>query len=168
VGYPTFAPGDPDRLAIEVLAEILGGQGGRLGGELGEDRSLSCRTRARAAGQAAPGYLAVALTCAPPRLDAAVATVRAAFARVAAAGVTPEEVSRAARRLIGVRAAALRTRTAVADALVRDEGNGLPMLSYRRTPAALARIGADDVARAARRALDPRREVIAVVTGTGK
>ena len=28
VGYPTFAPGDPDRLALELLAEILGGEGG--------------------------------------------------------------------------------------------------------------------------------------------
>ena len=81
--------------------------------------------RARPAARS-PGYLAVAVTCAPPRLDAAVAAVRAAFARVVAAGVTPDEVSRAARRLIGARAAALRTRTAVADALVRDEGYGLP------------------------------------------
>jgi predicted Zn-dependent peptidase len=94
--------------------------------------------------------------------------VRAAFARVATGGVTPDEVTRAARRLIGARAAALRSRTAIADALVRDEARGLPMLSFRRYPAVVARIGADDVARAARRILDPNREVIAVVTGTGK
>ena len=52
---------------------------------------------------------------------------------------------------------------AVADALVRDEADGLPMLTYRRVPAALARVAAADVARAAQAVLDPRREIIAVV-----
>jgi hypothetical protein len=37
------------------------------------------------------------------------------------------------------------------------------MLAYRRTSATLARVTAADVARAARAALDPRREVIAVI-----
>jgi hypothetical protein len=52
---------------------------------------------------------------------------------------------------------------AVADALVHDEGYGLPMLAYRRVPAAFARVTAADVTRAAQAVLDPRREVIAVV-----
>jgi predicted Zn-dependent peptidase len=82
-------------------------------------RSLP-RERARRRRRRA-GYLAVSVTCPPARLDAAVSAVRAELARVASAGVTPDEVNRAARRVIGARAAALRTRMAVADALVRDE-----------------------------------------------
>ena len=89
--------------------------------------------------------------------------VRGALARIPSAAITAEEVSRAAGRLIGARAAALRTRMAVADALVRDEADGLPMLAYRRVPAALAHVAAADVARAAQAVLDPRREIIAVV-----
>jgi len=46
---------------------------------------------------------------------------------------------------------------------VRDEADGLPMLSYRRAATALASVGPADVARAAQAVLDPRREVIAVV-----
>jgi zinc protease len=167
VGYPTFASGDPDRLPMELLAEIVGGEGGRLASALGDDKTLAYRASARAARAAEPGYFAVQLTCAPPRMEAAVAAVRAALARVAAGGVTAEEVSRAARRLVGARAAGLRSRTAIVDALVADEARGLPPLAYRRDALAIARVGADDVARAARRALDPRREVIAVVAGTG-
>jgi zinc protease len=166
VGYPTFAPADPNRQPIEVLAEIVAGEGGRLASALSDERTLACRTGARVAPPAAPGYLAISVTCPPARLDAGVAAVRAALAQVASAGVTPDEVSRAARRLVGARAAALRTRMAVADALVRDEGWGLPMLTYRRTPAALARVTAADVARAAQAALDPRRQIIAVVHPT--
>jgi hypothetical protein len=62
----------------------------------------------------------------------------------------------------------LRSRTAIAHALVVDEARGLPPLAYRQEATALARLRADDVARAARRAFDPTREVIAVITGAGR
>jgi zinc protease len=163
VGYPTFAPGDAGRLPVEVLAEALGGEGGRLAAAFAGERTLACRASARVPGGAAPGYLAVTVTCPPAGLDAAVTAVRAAIARVPSAGITPEEVSRAAGRLIGARAGALRTRMAVADALVRDEADGLPILAYRQVPAALAHVAAADVARAAQVVLDPKREIIAVV-----
>ena len=163
MGYPTFVAGDAGRLPVELLAEVLAGEGGRLAAAFSDDRTLACRASARVPGAAAPGYLAVTVTCPPARLDAAVTAVRAAIARVASVAITPDEVNRAARRLIGVRAAALRTRMAVADALVRDEAYGLPMLAYRRVPAALARVAAADVARAAQPVLDPKREIIAVV-----
>ena len=97
VGYPTFAPGDPNRAAIEALGEILGEDGGRLAGALGDNRP-ACLARARVAAPGAAGYLAVSVTCPPARLDAAVAAVRAALGRVAAEGVTPDEVTRATRR----------------------------------------------------------------------
>jgi hypothetical protein len=79
-----------------------------------------------------------------------VAAVRAALGRVAADGVTPDEVTRATRRLTGARAATLRTGAAIADALVSDEALGLPMLAYRRNTAALATVAAPDVVRARR------------------
>jgi zinc protease len=162
VGYPTFGPGDPNRAAIEALVEILGEDGGRLAAALGDNRP-ACVARARVAAPGAPGYLAVSVTCPPARLDAAVAAVRAALGRVAAEGVTPDEVTRATRRLTGARAATLRTGAAIADALVSDEALGLPMLAYRRDTAALASVAAPDVVRAARAVLDPKREVVAVV-----
>jgi predicted Zn-dependent peptidase len=163
IGYPTFAPGDARRLPIEVLAEVLAGEGGRLTAALADERAMACRIAARVPAPTAPGYLAVAVTCPAARLDGAVAALRGALARVTAAAVTPDEVNRAARRLIGARAATLRTRMAVADALVRDEADGLPLLTYRQAPATLARVAAADVARAAQTVLDPKREIIAVV-----
>jgi predicted Zn-dependent peptidase len=72
-------------------------------------------------------------------------------------------VGRAARRRAGAQALDLRGPVAIADALALDEAYGLGLMSYRQIPAALARVTADDVARAARRVLDPKREVIAVV-----
>ena len=163
VGYPTVAPGDPDRAALEVLAEILGGEGGRLKGALRDDKLLAHDVSVSAAGPIEPGYLSAAVTCAPARVDGVVAAVRSAFARVAASGVEAGEVSRAARRLGGGRAVGLGSRAAVAAALAIDAAYGRDLYAYRTYPATLARVTADDVARAAKRVLDPQREVVAVV-----
>jgi predicted Zn-dependent peptidase len=110
-----------------------------------------------------PGFLSVALGCPPARVDAAVAAVRAVLARVAADGVTADEVARAARRRAGALALGLSGPVAIADALALDEAYGLGLMSYRQVPAALSRVTAAEVTRAARRLLDPKREVIAVV-----
>ena len=60
VGYPTFAPADPNRPPIEVLAEILAGEGGRARGARSPTSARwpagparACRARGR------PGYLAI-------------------------------------------------------------------------------------------------------------
>ncbi len=163
LGYPGAPARDPDRLAAEVLAEILSAEGGRLKSALGGASPLAYRVEAFAARGVDPGFVAVSMACPPARVDAAVAAVRTALARVATAGVTADEVSRATRRRAGEQALGLRGRAAIADALALDEAYGLGLMSYRQVPATLARITADDVARAARRFLDPRREVIAVV-----
>ena len=83
VGYPTFAAGEPSRLPVEVLAEVLGGEGGRLAAAFADERTLAAGRTPACRAAAAPGYLAVTVTCPPARLDAAVAAVRAALARVA-------------------------------------------------------------------------------------
>jgi predicted Zn-dependent peptidase len=110
-----------------------------------------------------PGELSVAVTCTPAAVDGVVAALRGALAAVAANGLDPEAVGGAARRLAGARALALRSPSAIADALALDEAYGFPVMSYRRVPAALAAITAGDVNRAARRFVDPQRETIAVV-----
>jgi predicted Zn-dependent peptidase len=166
IGYPTFPPNDPSRMAADVLADVLVGEA-RLAAALRDDRTAGCRASLRAGAPGAAGTLAVAVTCAPAALDGAVEAVRAELARVATQGVTPDEVSRATRRLTGARAATLRTGMAVAHALATDEAQGLPMLSYQRGVSALAAVTAADVTRVARVVLDPRREVIAVVRPPG-
>ena len=169
VGYPTFGPADPDRVVMEVAAELLAGREGRLAVALRQDTAgtLGCRASGRAATGVEPGYLAITLSCPPGRLDAAIAVARAELTRLATEAAPADEVSRTARRLGGARALALGTRAAVADALALDEARGLAPLAHRQHAAALLRVGAADVTRAARRAVDPKREVVSVVAGAG-
>ena len=162
LGYPGAPVRDADRAALEVLAEVLNARGGPLERGLAATPNVY-RFGASAATGVDPGELAVTVACAPASVDAAVAALRAALAEVAANGVAAAEVERAARRLGGLRALALRGEAAIADALATDEAYGLPLMTYRQLPAALARVTAPDVARAARRFIDPKRETIAVV-----
>ena len=162
LGYPGAPLRDADRPALEVLAEVLRARGGPL------DRGLAAtpnvyRFGAASAAGVEPGQLAVSLACAPAAADAAVAALRATLAELAANGAPAAEVERAARRLAGERALALGAEAAIADALATDEAYGLPLMSYRQVPSALARVTATDVSRAARRFIDPKRETIAVV-----
>ena len=162
LGYPGAPVHDPDRAALEVLAEVLNARGGPLERGLATTPKIY-RLGASAATGVEPGELSVAVACAPASVDAAVAAIRAALADVAAKGVGAAEVERGARRLGGLRALALRGESAIADALATDEAYGLPLMTYRQLPAVLARVTATDVARAARRFIDPKRETIAVV-----
>jgi len=163
LGYPGPPVGDPDRLAAQVLAEVLSAAGGGLQNALAGEAPLAYQVQVSAARGVEPGFLSVALGCPPARVDAAVAAVRAVLARVAADGVTADEVARAARRRAGALALGLSGPVAIADALALDEAYGLGLMSYRQVPAALSRVTAAEVTRAARRLLDPKREVIAVV-----
>jgi zinc protease len=162
LGYPGAPVRDADRAALEVLAEVLNARGGPIERGLAATPNVY-RFGASAATGVDPGELAVTIACAPASVDAVVAALRAALAEVAAGGVAPAEVERASRRLGGLRALALRGEAAIADALATDEAYGLPLMTYRQLPAALARVTAPDVARAARRFIDPKRETIAVV-----
>jgi zinc protease len=157
LGYPGAPVGDPDRPALEVLAEVLQARGGRVSG------AGAAPFGALAARGFDPGYVALTAGARPADVDATVARLRAAVAEVLASGVTPDEASRAGNRLAGQRALELRSRAAIADAVAQDEAFGLPPLSYRAGPERLAHVTAPDVVRAARRFLDPQHEAIAVV-----
>jgi zinc protease len=162
LGYPGAPVRDADRPALEILGEILNAHGGPLERGLAATPNVY-RFGASAATGVEPGALAVTVACAPSAADAAVAAIRATLAEIVANGVAVAEVERAARRVAGDRALALRGEVAIADALATDEAYGLPLMSYRQVPAALARVTANDVSRAARRFIDPKRETIAMV-----
>ena len=159
LGYAGLALREPERRAAEVLARILGGPDGRLARELG-GTSLSDAT---AWSGVDGGALTFDLASTPGALDDAVASLRAALARVATEGFSPAEVDRARARARGCGRARSRAAPPSRAALARDEALGLGAGAHRRAAAALGAMTPDDVARVARRLLDPRREIVAVV-----
>jgi zinc protease len=162
VGYPGLTVRDPDRFALEVLAEVLGGTGGRLA-TLREPRGLVEGITASSQEGVDPGYLAITVVARPESLDATVPALRAEIARVVDGGMTDEEVTRARRLLVGIRAVALERRGAVALALALHGAFGEAGRSYRRDVDELSKVTTADVVRVARKIIDSRREVLAIV-----
>jgi zinc protease len=158
VGYPGVAARDPDRAASLVLARALTA---RLAAEPGAPAAL-----VRSWSGADAGALMLDVAATPDALDAAVPALRAAVARIVAAGFTPGDVERARQGLVAERVRALEHRAAVAAALAREEALGPDAATGRRSPAALAGVTADAVTRVARRLLDPRHELVAAVRPT--
>jgi zinc protease len=163
LGYPGVSTRDPDRFPLELLAEILSGAGGRLAAALGEQRPLAYGPTATSFAGLDAGSISVAFACRPQNLEAAVGATRAELARVVERGVSDDELGRARRYLIGARAIGLERRSAVAAALAFHEASGAGWQEMNRYAPGLQRVTAADVQRVARKLLDPRREVVAVV-----
>ena len=163
LGYPGTTLRDPDRVTLEVLAEILSGPNGRLAPALREPRALTLGPTASSIEGIDPGWFAIYFGCRPEGLEASVAAARAELARLVEHGVTQEEVVRARQHLVGTHAMRLDRRSAVAAALAFHEAQGLGWREFRRDADALARVTIADVQRVARKFVDPRREVVAVV-----
>ncbi len=159
VGYPGLPLRDAERRAADVLVEALGGAEGRLARELGGVSLVGASAWSGIDG----GALVFDLASTPDAIDTAVGALRAALRRVVEGAFAPSEVERARAVLLAADARALESRAAVAAALARDEALGLPVGSYRRSAAEIAAVTPETVARVARRLLDPRFEIVAVV-----
>lgn len=163
VGFPGATLGAPDRCALEVLVAILGGQSGRLFTELREKRALAYRVSAHSVEGVDPGFVAVYLSCAPDKLDEAVAAVRAELERVRAVGVTAAELDSARSYLIGSHQIAMQRRAAVANAMAYHEAYGLGWQTWTGYDAAIRAVRPEDVAAAAAAYLRPDRMITATV-----
>lgn len=154
IGFPGTTVAAPDRFAVEVLAAILGGQGGRLFVELRDRRALAYRVSAFAVDGVDPGYLAIHVSCSPDKVSEAASAIRTELDRLVADGVDDAEVARAVKHLTGAHAVALQRRSAIANALAYHEAYGLGWTEWDRYPDRLAAVTAEDVARAAATYLD--------------
>ena len=162
LGFPGVTPNDPDRLALDVVAEILNRPGQRLAA-LRDMRGLLEEVEARSTVSADGGTFSIRAAVRPDTLELAVAALRGELARLLEGGVTPDELAAARQALIARRALAFQRRGAVALAMALGATLGDPTRSPRRDLDDLARLKPEDILRAARRLLDPRREVLAVV-----
>ncbi|WP_323791857.1 pitrilysin family protein [Nocardioides sp.] len=83
----------PDRFALGVLNTALGGgTSSRLFQEIREHRGLAYSVYSFASHHAESGVVGVAVGCLPAKLDEVLTTVRAELARVAADGITADEL----------------------------------------------------------------------------
>jgi zinc protease len=163
VGFPGVTLDHPDRFALELLAQVLSGQGGRLFVEIREKRALAYRVSAFSIEGIDPGYFAIYVGTSVDKLDEVLGSVRRELALLRDDGVPGDELERAQRYLIGTHAIGLQRKSAIAAALAFHEAYGQGWRTYRQYAERIGRVRVADLRRAAQKYLVPAREVVAVV-----
>ncbi len=147
----------PEVAAQDVLAEVLGGQAGRLFLELREAEGLAYSVGASALDGLVAGLLTCALATDPARLDEAERRLLACVARVAGGDLSEAEVSRARAALLGAAEGELQTAGLRAGEAAFSELYGLDGTRYKAVLRRVERVTRDDVALLAARLLrEPR------------
>ena len=155
---------DPDRHALEVLASVLAGQGGRLFVELRDKRSMCYSVTAFNLEGIDPGYFAVYMGTSPEKLADAEAGIRAELDKVVQAPFTEVELQRARRYLVGSHAIGLQKNASRAAVIALDETYGMGADHFTRYQERIESVTREQILEVARRHLVMDRSVVAVVT----
>jgi zinc protease len=131
VAFPGVSVLDPQQPTVEVLAAVLGGQGGRLFVELREAHGLAYHVGAASQEGIHPGLFLCSVATDPERQSEASERLRESLARAAAGPITEEEVERARRYLLGALELDLQTASARANLAAYAELYGQDGLAYR-------------------------------------
>ncbi|MFQ5515101.1 MAG: M16 family metallopeptidase [Myxococcota bacterium] len=163
LGFPGLALDDPDLPALEVLTQILSGQGGRLFLELRDRRSLAYSVSAFSIEGVDEGAFGVYIASAPDKLDESLAGLERELARLSEQPVSAEELSRAKGYLIGSHAVALQRFATQASQLSLNELYGLGATHHLEYAKRIDAVELSDVERVLRRVVRLDRPLIAIV-----
>jgi zinc protease len=153
MGFRGLTVQDPDRDALEVIAQVLAGQGGRLFLELRDRQSLAYAVSASNVEGVAPGLFSIYIATAPEKAEAALAGILEELERMLEAPPTDDELLRAKRYLAGSYAIGQQRNAARAAHASLDGLYGLGPESHLGYTARIAQVSKEDVLRVTRRVL---------------
>ena len=163
VGFPGLRISDSDLPALEVLAQILSGQGGRLFLELRDRQSLAYSVTAFTIEGVDPGAFGAYIASAPDKLDQSLDGLREELRKILEGPIGSEELERAQNYLIGSRAVSLQRYGAQANLLSLDELYGLGATHHLDYASSIDKVTVDDLARVAKRIIRLDSETVAIV-----
>jgi zinc protease len=163
LGFRGLSVYDDDRFALEIVSQMLAGQGGRLFLELRDRRSLAYSVSAVNVEGVAPGFFALYIGTAPEKLDAARTGMLEELEKLVSSPPTDDELRRAQRYLTGNFAIDLQRSTARAAHMAQDALFGLGADAHLRYAERIEAVRKDDVLRVAQRVVDLRAYVLASV-----
>jgi zinc protease len=149
--------------ALNVLTQVLSGQGGRLFLELRDRQSLAYQVQASSVEGLDPGLFFVYIASAPEKEQQAREGIRSELEKLLAGGISEDELKRARTYLVGTNAISLQRFGTEATLLSLDELYGLGATFHLGYAERVDRVTRDDVMRVARRIIDLDRAVYAVV-----
>jgi zinc protease len=154
IGFQSVSMYDPDRFPLEVLDNILAGQGGRLFRELRDKESLAYVVTSFFRPGVAPGVFGVYMGCDAPKAERAFEGLKEQIERITKLEVSDAELKKAIDNLIGNHFISLQSSAARAQEFALYTLYGL---GYNYDPTYVQKIRAvttQDVLRVARKYLD--------------
>ncbi len=163
LGFRGIAVDDPDREALDVLSQILAGQGGRLFLELRDRQSLAYSVSAANVVGFAPGYFCVYIATAPDKLEIAQRGIFTELERLLETAPSEPEAERARRFLCGSHAIAQQHGGSRALSMALDARYGLGVEADLLYPERVRAVSAQDLLRVSQRILDLRAYTLATI-----
>jgi len=163
IGFRALTVQDEDREALEVIAHILGGQGGRLFRELRDRQGLAYSVSAINVEGVAAGFFATHIATAPEKFEEAKRGMLEELARITDAPPSDEELLRAQRFLVGNFAIEQQRSAARALHVALDARYGLGPDADREYPDRIRQVTREDLLRVAGRVIDLEAYTLAAV-----
>ncbi len=163
VGFRGLTLDDPDRHALELISQLLAGQGGRLFLELRDRQSLAYTVSASNVEGLAPGYFSIYIATAPDKMERARTGIFDEVDRLLAGPPDPEELARAIRFGSGSFAIDSQRSHARAAHIALDSIYGLGPDHTDAYPERLAALTPEDIHRVATRIFRPDACTISAV-----
>ena len=167
LGFRGLTVHDPDRHCLEVISQLLAGQGGRLFLELRDRRSLAYSVSTANVEGVAPGFFSVYTATAPEKAREARDGILEQLERLLGEPPTDDELERARRYLTGSFAIEQQRNSARAAHISLDALYGLGPEAYRSYAGVIETITKEDVLRVAQRVLRLDAYTIATVGDLG-
>ena len=163
-GFTTIVRSDPRYYAYTLMNNALGqyGIGGRLGDSIRERQGMAYYVFSSFDANVVEGPLIVRAGVNPANVDRAIGSIDEEMRRMAAEGMTPEELADCKQYLIGSIPRLLETNGAIATFLQTAEFFGLGLDHDLRLPSLLDAVTLEDVNAAARQTLDVDRAAVVV------
>jgi zinc protease len=160
IGFRGTTLKDEERYPLEVLNNVLAGQGGRLFLELRDKESLAYTVTSFVRNGMDPGVFAFYIACDASKVDQALSSLHREIEGVRDAQIGEEELKRAINNLIGNHRISLQSTWSRAENTVLNTLYGLGYDYNKEFERKIAEVSAPAVMDAARKFLDPARCVV--------
>ncbi|MFO1520430.1 MAG: pitrilysin family protein [bacterium] len=152
-----------DRYALDVLNNILAGQGGRLFLELRDKQSLAYSVTSFSQEGVERGFFSVYIATEPQKKERAVEGILKELQKIRSETVSEGELDRAKKYIMGSYEIDLQRNSNVATHLAFNEIYGIGAQEYRQLPERIAKVTREDILKVAQKYLDLDKYILSVV-----
>ncbi len=163
IGWRGLGWSDPDRAALDVATNILGGHGGRLFVTLRDQQSLAYSVSPLASQGCDGGLVGAYLACKPDKVRQALDGLYAELSKISSEAVTDEELERSKNHILGSHEIGLQRTSSQAMTMALMELYGVGWDDFERYPSTIRQVTKQDVLRVAKRLFGGVKPVEVVV-----